>query len=713
MAVVDNHLTEKNEEPPSFSDPEDFVDTFDEEEHLGEELAKKPDINEYERCCIIIHGIPVVGEDRFQKLKNVLNKLFTATCGPNYVDEYAYDEEGKTKSFCFLYVPTRDAAESVQAILDNHVLDKKHVFKTSMLSDILHMEKPDEKFETPAPKSVVDVGDLWSWLQNEKCQDQFALQYLNGAFPHVSINWYMHGQEPQEAVGRSQWTESVFKWSPHGSYLSTIHFQGVAIWGGEKFDRVMRFLHEGVAFLDFSPNEKYLVTHAPSNQRGAMHDPNSLRIFDVNTGEMLKGFSLHTVVGSNRLNAWPFFKWSHDEKYFACLKPGGNGILVYDADTFTLNNKRSIVLEGITEFQWSPTRNQIGYYCAERPEQNTPSEIGVMEFPSREKLRSHRLFSVQCAELYWQKCGDHLAAHTERYTKRTVQKDNSVKFSGISSHLEVFECKTKEISVQSMPLTEPFAGFAWDPNSDKFCVLVGNDSKVTPQVYRLDSSKHIPQLVSKLDAGVKLNHISFAPAGGWLVVASMDSSSGNVFFIDTNKAEPTRTNCVEHAGFNRGYWDPTGRYYVTCTVATGRSSVDCGYRLYTFQGRELLRKNAERLSQFHWRPRPPVKLSDAKIKEIRKNMKTTAQKFEEEDKRERGKASKEVVEKRRKVMEEFNEVREANRSVYDSEKDERIKLRGGFDCDAPILEEELVNETITVPLSTEQIKVEEDGENQE
>ncbi|KAK0395195.1 hypothetical protein QR680_001167 [Steinernema hermaphroditum] len=697
MAVVDNHIADKNDEVPSFSDPEDFEDTFDEEELLGEHLAKKPDINEYEACCIIVFGIPIVGEDRFVKLKNVLGKLFAATCPKDYRDEYPFDDDGKTKGFCFLFVSDRDAAENAQAILDGHVLDKKHIFKAHLISDLLHMKKPADKFEPPAKRSLVDVGDLWGWLQNEKCHDQFAMQHLSpgqGANPTVSISWYMHGQEPQLCLDRQQWTDTVFKWSPHGTYLATIHVaKGVAIWGGEQFTRIMRFEHEGV-----------------HNHRGLSHDPSSLRIFDVNTGEMVKGFSLHTLVGSNRLNAWPFFKWSHDEQYFACIKPGGNGICVYDSDTFTLNNKKSITLEGITEFQWSPTRNQIGYYCAERVEQNTPSEIGVMDFPSREKLRSHRLFSVQSAELYWQKCGDHLAAHTERYTKRTVQKDNTVKFSGISSHLEVFECKGKQISVQSMPLTEPFISFAWDPNADKFCVLIGNDNKATPQVYRLDPSKHIPQLVSKLDAGVKLNHISFAPVGGWLVVASMDSSSGSVLFIDTNKPEPARTNCAEHAGFNRGYWDPTGRYYVTCTVVTGRASMDCGYRLYTFQGRELLRKNVDRLTQLRWRPRPPVKLSDAKVKEIKKNMKTTSQKFEEEDKRERGKASKEVIEKRRKIMDEFNGVREANQAQYESEKDERIKLRGGFDCDAPILEHELVDEKITVPLSTEQIKIEEDSQ---
>ena len=57
-------------------------------------------------------------------------------------------------------------------------------------------------------------------------------------------------------------------------------------------------------------------------------------------------------------------------------------------------------------------------------------------------------------------------------------------------------------------LNEYFAG-------DKFCVLVGNQAKVTPMVYRLEKGKHQPTLMGKLDPGVQLNEVSFAPQGDW------------------------------------------------------------------------------------------------------------------------------------------------------------------------------------------------------
>ena len=45
---------------------------------------------------------------------------------------------------------------------------------------------------------------------------------------------------------RSFWTETFVAWSPHGSYLATMHRQGAAIWGGPSFSRLQRFSHPNV-----------------------------------------------------------------------------------------------------------------------------------------------------------------------------------------------------------------------------------------------------------------------------------------------------------------------------------------------------------------------------------------------------------------------------------------------------------------------------------
>lgn len=50
----------------------------------------------------------------------------------------------------------------------------------------------------------------------------------------------------------------------------------------------------------------------------------------------------------------------------ACFKAGGNGISVYETETFNLLEKKHVTLEGICLFQWSPTRPILAYYCEER-----------------------------------------------------------------------------------------------------------------------------------------------------------------------------------------------------------------------------------------------------------------------------------------------------------------------------------------------------------
>lgn len=71
-------------------------------------------------------------------------------------------------------------------------------------------------------------------------------------------------------------------------------------------------------------DSSFIVTYAAPPER--MHwgeDEDCIRIWDVRTGEMKKGFSLYALTSRNELSTWPIFKWSHDEKFFACLKAPG------------------------------------------------------------------------------------------------------------------------------------------------------------------------------------------------------------------------------------------------------------------------------------------------------------------------------------------------------------------------------------------------------
>lgn len=115
-----------------------------------------------------------------------------------------------------------------------------------------------------------------------------------------------------------RWTDTYVKWSPLGTYLATFHKQGVALWGGPNFVQQMKFLQRGVECIDFSPNERYLVTYSPR----AEASDKRLVMWDILTGQEKRSFSPEGP------NVWPIFRWSSNDKYVAYM--GEDVLSVYE-----------------------------------------------------------------------------------------------------------------------------------------------------------------------------------------------------------------------------------------------------------------------------------------------------------------------------------------------------------------------------------------------
>lgn len=78
------------------------------------------------------------------------------------------------------------------------------------------------------------AADLRTQLLDRKLS--FFLLFLFSLTPHAVLQVYK----------RSFWTESFVQWSPKGSYVTTVHTRGVAVWGGPSFGRIQRFSHNQV-----------------------------------------------------------------------------------------------------------------------------------------------------------------------------------------------------------------------------------------------------------------------------------------------------------------------------------------------------------------------------------------------------------------------------------------------------------------------------------
>lgn len=412
---------------------------------MGDILKTRPRPLDGLENVIVVDKVPQVGPDRIEKLRTVLNKLF-AKAGEIVNEHYPVDEKEVTLGYVFVEYKTREAAADAVKLLDGHRLDKTHVFIVNLFTDIDKYSNISENWEPPTPKQYVDRGNLKSWLLNPDAFDQYSVLHNMGRTLSIYLN---ANPEPRLVKTRENWTETEIVWSPLGTYLATYHSKGIALWGGESFEQIMRFPHDDVKGIDFSPRENYLVTF--SHSLATFDDPDAFIIWDIRTG--MKKRSFH----AERPNiVWPVFKWSHDDKYFARITQ--DTLSIYETPSMMLLDKKSIKVPGIKNFSWSPSQNLLAFWVAE--DRDVPARVTLIEMPSRRELRSKNLFSVADCRMHWQKAGDYLCVKVDRYMRLKKEKTNDNKEKsipiGLYFNFEIFHVKEKQIPVDSVEIKGKF-----------------------------------------------------------------------------------------------------------------------------------------------------------------------------------------------------------------------------------------------------------------
>ncbi|CAH1273290.1 EIF3B [Branchiostoma lanceolatum] len=649
---------------PDFSDPEDYVDNISDEELLGDLLKQKPKEADGIDSVIVIDNVPQVGPERLEKLQNVIRKIFSKF-GKIVSEYFPEGDNGKTKGYIFLeYSSPANALEAVRNC-NGYKLDKQHTFAVNLFSDFDKYSGIPEEWEAPEAQPYKDPGNLWYWLEDAECNDQYSVIYDGGERTAIFQN--THGGTEQALVEeRARWTETYVRWSPKGTYLATFHQRGIALWGGEKFRQIQRFSHQGVQLIDFSPCERYMVTFSPLID--SKDEPQAIIIWDINTGVKKRGFHCENAA------QWPIFKWNSDGKYFARM--GQDSLSVYETPSFGLLEKKSSKIPYIREFFWSPTDNIIAYWIPEKD--NIPARVTLLEIPSRQEIRTKNLFSVADCKIYWQKQGDYLCVKVDRYTKSK---------KGLFYNLELFRMREKQIPVDVVEVKEVVNAFAWEPNGEKFVVLHGESPRISASIYKMSNKVELLKCMEKKQA----NHLFWSPQGQFVVLAGLRSMNGALEFIDTN--DMTVMNVAEHFMATDVEWDPTGRYIITAVSWWGHK-VDNAFWLWSFQGRLLHKQNLDRFCQLLWRPRPPSPLTASQIKKIKKNLKQYQKQFEIKDKMRMSKASKELVEKRHALMTDFEKYRKKKRELNRQQKEQRLALRGGVDTDRQDSESDVEDEKV-------------------
>jgi hypothetical protein len=146
-------------------------------------------------------------------------------------------------------------------------LDANHSYRVSNFTDFKKYADVPDVYEPPKRSEHDQSQGLLGWLLDSR--DQFVVRHGRDTqiFWNDPVRKYgqeqgrelKYGGEKERARGKV-WTELYVQWSPKGTYLATFHHQGIALWGGDGFEKLQRFSHNAVKWIDWSPCERYVVT---------------------------------------------------------------------------------------------------------------------------------------------------------------------------------------------------------------------------------------------------------------------------------------------------------------------------------------------------------------------------------------------------------------------------------------------------------------------
>ncbi|KAI3098448.1 hypothetical protein CBS147333_9083 [Penicillium roqueforti] len=462
------------------------------------------------------------------------------------------------------------------------------------------------------------------------------------------------------------------QWSPKGTYLASVHPQGVQLWGGPTLAKQKQFPHPFVQLIEFSPSKGYLTTWSARpvevGQEQSLltyeEDGKNIIVWDIVTGKPLRSFVSHDHAGPEgdaepkKKVQWPAFKWSSDEKYMARILPY-QSISIYELPRMNLLDRSSIKIEGVTDFEWTPaTTPEVG---------SNPAHIALMGVPSKEIIRTRNLFNMSDVKLHWQSQGLYICVKVDRHSKSK---------KSMATGLEIFRVHKKGVPIEVVEnVHNTVINFAWEPNSKRFILITTCVTPSGPNVLpKTAVSFFTPEKKGSQTGNFKLlrtienktsNAIYWSPKGRFVVVATVHSqiNFGLDFWdmdFEGEKNENERDlaanlqllKTVDHYGVTNIDWDPTGRYVVS-SASVWTHSMENGWNIHSFSGETMAEHPTDKFKQFLWRPRPETLLSKEEQKQVRKNLREYSKEFEEEDRYAVDIANTVVVEKRRRILNEW------------------------------------------------------------
>lgn len=578
---------------------------------------------------VILTGLPIITPAKLETLKKVLIKLTGKLNISLDLGQIDIPFEGEQSSgVAFLSLANEDLAKHAIRACTGLSLDAKHPLAAYSFEEFDRVLSTPDSYTEPA---IFSKSELMGWLVDSR--DQLVLRHED----KTSVFWNdVASRQPELVPTQRLWSDSYVFWSASGTYLASLHQNGVILWAGGEFSEYKRFSHAHVTQLEFSPCERYLLTFSQSADGTYTYV-----VWNVRTGKELRTFSFIS-------ESWGAYKWSNSGEYLA--KISQNLISVYSSEDMQLlgdskGNKTSIKAEGIKSFMWSPGSDILSYFVVNEE----TSRIKLVSIPSREELHSRTLTNAQECTLVWQGEGQFLVALATNFTKK-----------GKPSHstLEIFFFQKRDIPVCTLKLEHIAQQLCSETQGNRFSLLTEENHELRLKIYQLNAERSEVEMVSDTEAEGK--EVFWAPQGGHFVVcnrAKVASSAGLLKFFVIKGKSLHCLNSQNHPYLTHVEWDQSGLHLISSArQALGAgSSASFTYTIWTCQGQAIYSTNVRGLYQVLWRPRPKYALPREKQQEAEARMQQQAQNYIESDRRKAEEAKHRIsLEKSRKHKQFFD-----------------------------------------------------------
>lgn len=141
---------------------------------------------------VIIDNIPVVDQNKFDKLNAVLKKITGQHAAPKLL-HMPKGKDSKTLGFCFVVFENAKDAQTAIKGLNGHRMDKSHVLEAHPFEDVTKYEDVPDEFDPPPQDEYVEKEHLRSWLSDAKARDQF----ITIVGDDVAVWWNRKSEAPE------------------------------------------------------------------------------------------------------------------------------------------------------------------------------------------------------------------------------------------------------------------------------------------------------------------------------------------------------------------------------------------------------------------------------------------------------------------------------------------------------------------------------------